>query len=132
MRPAGKACRSKRSRLRAAFSHLTCPELQRATIPPAYCPDGSSRPPGPGGTRWQGHPCGLAAGPGVAAARSAPVFSRVELMRAWEAAGTPPREMLHSDGLHHNDRGYACVAEALASAILRGLRGAAPVMAAGR
>ena len=69
---------------------------------------------------------------GVAAARSAPVFSRVELMRAWEAAGTPPREMLHSDGLHHNDRGYACVAEALASAILRGLRGAAPVMAAGR
>jgi lysophospholipase L1-like esterase len=69
---------------------------------------------------------------GVAAERSAPVFSRAELMRAWEAAGTPPREMLQSDGLHHNDRGYACVAEALASAILRGLRGAAPVMASGR
>ncbi len=69
---------------------------------------------------------------GVAAARSAPVFSRVELMRAWEAAGTSPMDMLHADGLHHNDRGYACVAEALASAILRGLRGAAPVMAAGR
>ncbi len=69
---------------------------------------------------------------GVAAARSAPVFSRAELMRAWEAAGTPPPAMLHSDGLHHNDRGYACVAEALASAILRGLRGAAPVMASGR
>jgi len=68
----------------------------------------------------------------VAAARSAPVFSRAELMRAWEAAGTPPWDMLQSDGLHHNDRGYACVAEALASAILRGLRGAAPVMAAGR
>jgi len=68
----------------------------------------------------------------VAAAGSAPVFSRAELMRAWEAAGTAPRDMLQADGLHHNDRGYACVAEALASAILRGLRGAAPVMAAGR
>jgi hypothetical protein len=62
-----------------------------------------------------------------------PVFSRTRLMRAWEAAGTSPLDMLHADGLHHNDRGYACVAQALAQSILGGLRGAAaPVMAAGR
>jgi lysophospholipase L1-like esterase len=78
------------------------------------------------------HPWIAAAMRGVAAARSVPVFSRSELMRAWSAAGAPPADMLHADGLHHNDRGYACVAEALASAILRGLRSAAPVVAAGR
>ena len=37
--------------------------------------------------------------------------------------------MLHADGLHHNDRGYACVAEALAEAILGGLRSTAPMVA---
>jgi hypothetical protein len=31
--------------------------------------------------------------------------------------------------LHHNDRGYACLAEALAASILEGLRSAAPVVA---
>ena len=79
------------------------------------------------------HPRIAAAMRGVASALSVPVFSRAELMRAWDAAGTPPAAMLHADGLHHNDRGYACVAEALASALLRGLRAAAPaVVAAGR
>ena len=69
----------------------------------------------------------------VAAARSVPVFSRGNLMRAWEAAGTAPTDMLHADGLHHNDRGYACLAEALAASLLGGLRDpAAPVVAAGR
>ena len=77
------------------------------------------------------HPLIAAAMRGVAAVRSVPVFSRAELMRAWAAAGTPPVDMLHADGLHHNDRGYACVAEALASSILRGLRAAAPVIVAG-
>ncbi len=42
------------------------------------------------------------------------------LMRAWEAAGTPSAEMISPDGLHHNDRGYACLAEALAEAIRAG------------
>jgi lysophospholipase L1-like esterase len=78
------------------------------------------------------HPHIVAAMREVAAARSVPVFSRSDLMRSWEAAGTPPADMLHADGLHHNDRGYACVAEALARSILRGLRAGAPVMAAGR
>ena len=68
----------------------------------------------------------------VAAARSVPVFSRAELMRAWEAAGTSPMDMLHADGLHHNDRGYACLAEALAASIVGGLRAPAPVVATGR
>jgi acyl-CoA thioesterase I len=65
----------------------------------------------------------------VAAARSVPVFSRAGLMRAWQAAGTAPLDMLHADGLHHNDRGYACLAEALAASILEGLRAAAPMVA---
>jgi lysophospholipase L1-like esterase len=78
------------------------------------------------------HPQIAAAMRGVAAALSVPVFSRSELMRAWEASGTPPPDMLHADGLHHNDRGYACVAEALAASILGGLRAAAPMVAAGR
>jgi lysophospholipase L1-like esterase len=47
----------------------------------------------------------------------APLFSRAALMRAWEEAGTPNDEMLSPDGLHHNDRGYACVAAALSRAM---------------
>lgn len=68
----------------------------------------------------------------VAAAGSVPVFSRAALMRAWDAAGTSPLDMLHADGLHHNDRGYACLAEALATSILTGLRTASQVMATAR
>lgn len=78
------------------------------------------------------HPYIAAALREAAAALSVPIFSRTGLMRSWEAAGTPPAELLHADGLHHNDRGYACVAEALAQSILRGLREAAPVIAARR
>ena len=62
----------------------------------------------------------------VAASNRVPIFSRAELMRTWEAAGVGPLHMLHADGLHHNDRGYACLAEALAESILRGLGAAAP------
>ncbi|MDO9708340.1 SGNH/GDSL hydrolase family protein [Paracraurococcus lichenis] len=49
---------------------------------------------------------------------AAELFSRAALMQAWAAAGTPYGEMISPDGLHHNDRGYACVAEALARSIL--------------
>ncbi len=75
------------------------------------------------------HPQIAAAMRGVAAALSVPVFSRSELMRAWEAAGTPPPDVLHADGLHHNDRGNPCDAAALARSNHRGLRAAAPVVA---
>lgn len=49
------------------------------------------------------------------------LFSRGALMDAWEAAGVPAASLLIADGLHHNDRGYACLADALAGAILAGL-----------
>lgn len=47
-----------------------------------------------------------------------PLFSRAALMEAWAAAGTPSAEMIGPDGLHHNDHGYACVAQALAHAMV--------------
>lgn len=55
-----------------------------------------------------------AAVPGVS------LFSRGALMDALAAAGVPNDALLVSDGLHHNDRGYACLAEALARALLAG------------
>jgi acyl-CoA thioesterase I len=58
----------------------------------------------------------------VAKATGIGLFSRAGLMAAWDQAGTPPLAFIASDGLHHNDRGYACVASALADAILDGLR----------
>ena len=51
-----------------------------------------------------------------------PLFSRAQLMRRWEAAGTPAAEMLGGDGLHHNDRGYDCLAAALAGSITAALQ----------
>jgi lysophospholipase L1-like esterase len=50
------------------------------------------------------------------------LFSRGALMDAWAAAGVPNEALLVSDGLHHNDRGYACIAEALSAALVAGLR----------
>jgi lysophospholipase L1-like esterase len=47
-----------------------------------------------------------------------PLFSRARLMRAWFERGLAPAEVLAPDGLHHNDRGYACLAEALSEALL--------------
>ncbi len=52
------------------------------------------------------------------------LFSRGALMDAWAAAGVPNEALLVSDGLHHNDRGYACIADALAAALLAGLNAA--------
>lgn len=54
----------------------------------------------------------------LSAESHAPLFSRAALMEAWQASGTPFGDLLAPDGLHHNDRGYACVAEALARTIL--------------
>jgi acyl-CoA thioesterase I len=50
------------------------------------------------------------------------LFSRRRLMEAWAAAGTPSAAMLTGDRLHHNDRGYACLAAALAESLLANLR----------
>jgi lysophospholipase L1-like esterase len=57
----------------------------------------------------------LAERPGVA------LFRRGALMDAWATAGTAPETMLTGDGLHHNDRGYACLAQSVAQDILAGL-----------
>ncbi|PZW44965.1 lysophospholipase L1-like esterase [Humitalea rosea] len=53
--------------------------------------------------------------PGVA------LFPRGALMDAWTARGAPPEAMLIPDGLHHNDRGYACLSAAVAEAMIDGV-----------
>jgi len=57
----------------------------------------------------------------VADETGASLFSRRALMLAWHHEGTPLAEFIAADGLHHNDRGYLCVAQSLAHAILAGL-----------
>ena len=51
------------------------------------------------------------------------LFSRGKLMDAWRQNGVGYEEFVSSDGLHMNDRGYACVAQALAASIEIGVRG---------
>jgi lysophospholipase L1-like esterase len=57
----------------------------------------------------------------VAGETGASLFSRRDLMLAWYHGGAPLAEFIAADGLHHNDRGYLCVADSLAHAILAGL-----------
>lgn len=57
----------------------------------------------------------------VAKETGAPLFSRGRLMQQWEQAGFASSLFLSEDGVHHNDRGYTCVARALAASILNGL-----------
>jgi lysophospholipase L1-like esterase len=57
----------------------------------------------------------------VAEERGAPLFSRRRMMDAWVEGGVDEAAMIAPDGLHHNDRGYACLAEALASGIRAGI-----------
>ena len=49
------------------------------------------------------------------------LFSRDALMARWERDGHPREGFIAPDGLHHNDRGYRCIARALAAAVLEGL-----------
>jgi acyl-CoA thioesterase I len=58
----------------------------------------------------------------VAEATGVGLFSRAGLMAAWAQEGTPAMTFIAADNLHQNDRGYECVAQALADAILKGLR----------
>jgi lysophospholipase L1-like esterase len=58
------------------------------------------------------------------------LFSRGKLMDAWQRMGAAPLRFVASDGLHHNDLGYHCVAAALAQAIGAAVR--APVSMAAR
>ena len=49
------------------------------------------------------------------------LFSRGTLMDRWRDAGEAYDHFISDDGVHHNDRGYHCIAAALASAIIRGI-----------
>ena len=53
----------------------------------------------------------------VAQATEASLFSRGALMDAWAKAGAPNADFVSPDRLHHNDRGYRCLGEAVARAI---------------
>ena len=49
--------------------------------------------------------------------RGRPVF-RDRLMLSWAKSGAAPADFIAADDLHHNDRGYLCVARALAMEIV--------------
>lgn len=66
----------------------------------------------PGAPRFEAMMVSLAASERVA------LFPRGRLMDAWAASGVPHAALLVEDGLHHNDRGYACIAEALAQSVI--------------
>lgn len=53
----------------------------------------------------------------AAASRGASVFSRTALMQEWRKADPSAHDMIGPDGLHHTDRGYACLAASLGRAI---------------
>jgi lysophospholipase L1-like esterase len=57
----------------------------------------------------------------AAAETGVSLFSRERLMDDWQRAGYPYELFIGPDGLHHNDRGYACVGRALTQAIIEGL-----------
>ena len=69
--------------------------------------------------RWRAKgasgPEAAASQPGVA------LFSRGRMMDQLAGLGVPNESLLASDGLHHNDRGYACIAEALARSLVAGM-----------
>ena len=57
----------------------------------------------------------------IAKISGAGLFERGALMEQWQSGGHPYAEFVSSDGVHHNDHGYRCVAKALAASILAGL-----------
>ena len=69
---------------------------------------------------------------GEATARSVSLFSRTALMREWTAAQPPAEGMIGADGLHHTDRGYACLAASLGAAIAAAVRDPAIARATAR
>ena len=58
----------------------------------------------------------------IAKATGVALFARGVLMDKWRDAGFPYEQFMSDDGVHHNDRGYRCVAASLAAAMLEGLR----------
>lgn len=58
----------------------------------------------------------------VAKSTGTGLFSRAALMTAWANEGAPEITFIAADGLHQNDHGYTCTGQALADAILEGVR----------
>ena len=56
----------------------------------------------------------------VATATGASLFDRGALMDQWRSAGFPYERFMADDGIHHNDYGYRCIAQALAASIVEG------------
>ncbi len=54
----------------------------------------------------------------VARETGAMLFSRDWLMASWEREGAAPALFVARDGLHHNDLGYRCISQVLATDIL--------------
>jgi lysophospholipase L1-like esterase len=50
------------------------------------------------------------------------LFSRGTLMDHWAAAGAPYEDFIAADGFHMNNRGYACLAQAMAGVISAALK----------
>jgi lysophospholipase L1-like esterase len=92
------------ARLRAAGAEVVLMDNQRAPRIDAA----------PGHERFDATLSELAREQGVS------LFSRRRLMGDWAERGAAPAAMLTGDGLHHNDRGYACLAASLAEALLAG------------
>ena len=65
----------------------------------------------------------------VAKTTGADLFSRAALMDEWARAGLSLADFVAPDRLHHNDRGYTCVARALAASIATSLRRQEPLSA---
>lgn len=68
----------------------------------------------------------------MAASGRAALFSRAALMRAWAAEGVGMATMVTSDGVHHTDHGYDCLAAAMTAAMAPALRRTAPPVVANR
>ncbi len=58
----------------------------------------------------------------IAHETGASLFSRGALMDAWTREGAPETQFISSDGVHHNNRGYYCMATQLAASIVSAVR----------
>jgi acyl-CoA thioesterase I len=58
----------------------------------------------------------------IAASTGVNMFSRGGLMDEWALKGAPNDDFIAADGMHMNNRGYACLAEALGGTIAAALK----------
>jgi acyl-CoA thioesterase I len=64
--------------------------------------------------------------------RQVSLFSRARLMREWRRNDPTASDLIGLDGLHHTDRGYACVAASLGEAITNAVAKGVPVAIAAK